>query len=281
MRLEIGCSLRFRLPAPTPIVAALSAAARGEAAFETPDQIRAQPRTPLSTYRDTDGNWRVRLTAPAGEFALGAEGVALLGGAADLVDPGARAHAVEELPEATLRYLLASRYCETDLLAEQAWRLFGRTEPGWRRVQAVADYVRRAVAIDPAAGPETAQTAVDTLTMGRGGWRDAAHLAIAFCRCLNVPARYCVGYAADLDAPPPERAARAFPAWIEVFLGDAWRAFDLGGGAPRRARVLVARGRDAADAGPIHIFGPYTLLEAQVWAVARAERRRPPPSGAL
>ena len=150
---------------------------------------------------------------------------------------------VDELPAETLVYLLGSRYCETDRLSETAWALFGQTPLGWARVQAICDFVHSAVSFDYMQASAT-RTASETLAGGQGVCRDFAHLAIALCRCMNIPARYCSGYVSDIGQPPPY-PDMDFAAWMECWLGGAWRTFDPRNLTPRRGRVLIATGRDA------------------------------------
>jgi transglutaminase-like putative cysteine protease len=185
-------------------------------------------------------------------------------GAPDPVVWSARQQPVQSLPEETLVFLLGSRYCETDLLLETAWRLFGTTPPGWSRVQAVCDYVHQRIVFDyqRASASRTAAQAHESRT---GVCRDYAHLAIAFCRCLNIPARYCTGYLGDVGTPPPW-AAGDFAAWFEAYIGGGWRTFDARNNIPRIGRVLIARGRDATDVAISNTFGPTTLAGFTVWA---------------
>lgn len=151
---------------------------------------------------------------------------------------------VEEHPEETLVFLLASRLCDSDRLLDLAWTLFGHERPGWGRVQSVCDFVHERIAF----GHEHARvtkTASEAYEEGRGVCRDYAHLAIAFSRALNIPARYCTGYLGDVGAPPPHPPGD-FAAWFEAFIGNQWYTFDARNNVPRISRVLIARGRDAA-----------------------------------
>ena len=107
------------------------------------------------------------------------------------------------------------------------------------------------------------RTAVEAYAEQRGVCRDYAHLALAFCRCLNIPARYCTGYVSDIGLPPPY-APMDFAAWIEVFLGGRWHTFDPRNNDPRIGRILIARGRDAADVPLTLTFGPNALVGFKV-----------------
>ena len=175
---------------------------------------------------------------------------------------GAAQHPVQALPTDTLLFLLGSRYCETDRLADEAWRLFGTTPPGWARVQAICDFVHDHITFGYEHSRAT-RTAAEAYAEQRGVCRDYAHLALAFCRCLNIPARYCTGYVSDIGLPPPY-APMDFAAWIEVFLGGRWHTFDPRNNDPRIGRILIARGRDAADVPLTLTFGPNTLVSFKV-----------------
>ena len=170
---------------------------------------------------------------------------------------------VEDLPAETLVFLLGSRYCETDRLSEVAWKLFGHGPLGWARVQSICDFVHRHIAFGYEHASAT-KTAWEVYTEGRGVCRDYAHLAIAFCRCMNIPARYCTGYLGDVGTPPPWGVGD-FAAWIEVYLGGRWLTFDPRNNVPRMARVLMARGRDASDVAIATTFGPNVLESFKVW----------------
>ena len=164
---------------------------------------------------------------------------------------------MNELPDDTLTYLLGSRYCETDRLSEVAWKLFHHSPPGWARVQAICDYVHGHIGFDYAQARPT-KTAWDAWQEKVGVCRDFAHLAITFCRCMNIPARYCTGYLGDMGAPPPY-GPMDFAGWFEAWLDGRWYTFDARNNVPRIGRVLIARGRDATDVAISNTFGPNTL----------------------
>jgi transglutaminase-like putative cysteine protease len=203
------------------------------------------------------------MVAPAGDFTLSTDGIFRDSGLADPFAPDAAQQAVQDLPFETLVYLLGSRYCDTDLLSEEAWRRFETTPPGWVRVQAICDFVHAAIAFDYMQASAT-RTASETLAGRKGVCRDFAHLAIALCRCMNIPARYCTGYLSDIGEPEPHPPGD-FAAWMEVFLDGQWRMFDPRNNKPRFARILIARGRDAADVPLTQTFGENTLTEFKVW----------------
>lgn len=263
LRLRLGCSLEFALTQPTPMIVLLNVHYSRASDLEQPDFLTTSPSVPITSYRDVFGNWCSRLVAPQGAFVLGANGVIRDNG---LTDPGAMdavQHPIETLPSDVLAFLLPSRFCESDLMAETAWSLFGQSPPGWPLVQAICDHVHQNIAFGYEDSRPT-RTAYQTLTDKQGVCRDFAHLAIAFCRAMNVPARYCTGYISDVGQPPPYETMD-FAAWIEVYLGGAWWVFDPRNNSPRVGRVLIARGRDAADVPLTHSFGLNTLSDFKVW----------------
>jgi transglutaminase-like putative cysteine protease len=262
-RLRIGCELAYRLPGSTPMILMLTTHQSRASDLERPDLIMTTPAVPIESWRDGFGNWCCRLVAPEGVFVLGTDTVIRDHGQPDPVELSAVQHAVEDLPTDTLVYLLGSRYCETDRLSEEAWRLFGDAPQGWGRVQAICDFVHGHVVFGYEHSRPT-RTAAETYAEGRGVCRDYAHLAIAFCRAMNIPARYCTGYLSDVGQSPPF-GPMDFAAWIEVWLGGAWRMFDPRNNEPRMGRVLIAYGRDASDVPLVHTFGPNTLANFSVW----------------
>src|SRR5689334_19933057 len=225
------------------------------------DDMLTDPCVPLTLYRDGFGNWITRIVAPVGRLRITTDAVIWDSGARDPVAAGAEQHSVESLPE-TLIYLLGSRYCDTDNLSEIAWQTFGNTPPGWTRVQAVCDFVNRHIRFGYEFARPT-KTASQAFNEGAGVCRDYAHLGITLCRCLNIPARYCTGYLGDIGVPPVD-APMDFSAWFEVYLGDQWYTFDARHNRRRIGRILMARGRDAADAAIATTFGPVTLARFDV-----------------
>jgi transglutaminase-like putative cysteine protease len=262
MRISLGCQLNYELPQTTPMIAMLNVHYSLFGNLEMPDHLVTTPTVPLSSYRDNFGNWCTRFVAPAGQFSLMTEGVIHDPGQLDPFEPNAQQHAVEDLPYETLVYLLGSRYCDTDLLSDEAWRLFGNTQTGWTRVQAISDFVHNRVAFGYEHARAT-RTAAQTLAEGRGVCRDYTHLAITLCRCMNIPARYCTGYLSDIGEPEPHPPGD-FAAWMEVYLSGRWWVFDPRNNARRKARILIAYGRDAADVPLTQTFGPNILTYFKV-----------------
>ena len=263
IQIRVGFEMEMACPAPTPMILALSIHYSRASDLVRPDHLVTSPAVPTTAYRDLFGNWCTRLVAPAGRFVLSTDALVRDSGLVDAYAPGAMQVPVEVLPESTLVYLLGSRYCETDLLSELAWQRFGHGPTGWARVQAVCDFVHRHIQFGYAHARRT-RTAWEAYNEGQGVCRDYAHLAIALCRCLNIPARYCTGYLGDIGVPPPH-GPMDLAAWFEVWLGDRWYTFDARNNTPRIGRVLMARGRDACDVALASTFGPNTLQRFKVW----------------
>ena len=229
------------------------------------DRITTKPETPVAAYRDRFGNWCSRILAPKGEINISTDAVIHDSGLVETQDLAAAPHPEEDLPSDTLLYLLGSRYCDTDLLSETAWSLFGQTPPGGQRVQAICDYVHNRISFNyQNASP--ARTALGAFNERTGVCRDYTHLAVSFCRCMNIPARYCTGYLGDIGVPPA--GPMDFAAWFEAYLGGRWHVFDPRNNVPRIGRVLMATGRDAADVAISNTFGPNVLKSFKVHADA-------------
>jgi len=234
-----------------------------------PDHVITAPSTRSQSYRDTFGNWCSRVLAPAGTLRISSDAIVRDSGTPDVQVPSATQHPVESLPDETLLYLLGSRYCETDRLSNIAWELFGSTPTGWARVQAICDFVHRHITFGYEFASPT-KSAWEVFHEGRGVCRDFAHLGIALCRCMNIPARYCTGYLGDIGVPATE-APMDFSGWFEAYLGGSWHTFDPRSNVPRIGRILIARGRDAADVAITTTFGTNTLTSFRVWTEELAE----------
>jgi transglutaminase-like putative cysteine protease len=222
-----------------------------------------EPYLPVEEFSDVYGNRCRRIVAPAGPLRLWDDMVVEDSGRPDPVEPWARQHLAQELPSETLLFLLGSRYCEVDRLMETAWGLFGGAPQGWARVQAVCDWVHANVRFDHQAARPT-KTAYDVFVERAGVCRDFAHLALTFCRCLCIPSRYATGYLGDIGVPRMA-CPMDFSGWFEVFLGGRWHTFDARHNVARIGRVLMARGRDAADVAMTTSFGKNTLERFTVW----------------
>ncbi|OYU44989.1 MAG: transglutaminase [Burkholderiales bacterium PBB4] len=264
MHLRVGYEMEYLCPQPTPMILSLHIHASRAPDLLRPDYLMTQPAVPVTAYRDLFGNWCSRLVAPAGRFVLTADALLQDHGLPDAYEPWAVQTPVEHLPEETLLYLLGSRYCETDQLSAVAWQRFANGPTGWQRVQNICDFVHQHIEFGYHHARRT-RTAWEAYTEGQGVCRDYAHLAIALCRCMNIPARYCTGYLGDIRIPAVP-GPMDFAGWFEAFLGDRWYTFDARNNTPRIGRVLMARGRDACDVALTNTFGPNTLQRFAVWA---------------
>jgi transglutaminase-like putative cysteine protease len=263
VQIRLGYELIYQCPQPTPMILTLNVHYTRAADLVRPDVMLTDPWVPLVLYRDGFGNWCTRLVAPVGRIRITADALITDRGIPEPVVPDAQQHPVESLPEETLVYLLGSRYCDTDNLSDEAWNLFGNTAPGWSRVQTICDFVHQHITFGYEFARPT-KTASEAFHERQGVCRDYAHLAITLCRCLNIPARYCTGYLGDIGVPPVD-APMDFAGWFEAYLGGAWYTFDARNNTPRVGRVLIARGRDAADVAISMTFGPNVLESFRVW----------------
>ena len=252
MRIRTGFEIAYDCPDPVPMMLTLSVHSSRRDDLETPDWVRTDPMVDVRQYIDGFGNICSRVLAPAGRFTLSADFVIRDSGLVDDYAPDAPQIDVAALPDDVLVFLLGSRYCETDRLSDIAWSLFGNTPTGWARVQAIVDFVHGHIAFGYHHARAT-KSAFEAYQEGVGVCRDYAHLAVAFCRCMNIPARYCTGYLGDIGVPVI--GVMDFSAWFEVYLGGRWYAFDARNNIPRIGRVLIARGRDATDVAISNTFG--------------------------
>jgi transglutaminase-like putative cysteine protease len=252
----------LHLPQPTTLVTLMDVHPERRAYIHTEQPFWNSQGVPVETFTDHFGNLSRRLTADPGLLTMSLQGIFSATRQTDPVDWSADAAPARDLPWDVLPYLAGSRYCETDLLSNLAWAQFGGIQGGWARVQAVCDYVHnRLVFSYPNARPT--RTAAEALNEGTGVCRDFTHLAITLCRCLNIPARYCNGFMGDIGVPP-DPAPMDFNAWFEVYLSGQWYTFDARHNIPRIGRILIARGRDAADIAMITSFGPHSLNKFHV-----------------
>jgi len=262
MLIRAGYEIAYQCPQPTPMILMLTVHPSRQPDLLQPHRIDFTPPLPSKTYLDGFGNVCTRIVAPAGEITLAADFVINDPGTPDVVAPAAEQVPVEQLPDDVLVYLLGSRYCDTDHLANTAWSLFGNGPTGRARVQAICDYVHRRVTFGYQHASVT-RTAWDGFNEQRGVCRDFAHLAITLCRCLNIPARYCTGYLGDIGIPPvPD--PMDFSAWFEAYLDGHWYTFDARHNTPRIGRIVIARGRDATDVALSTAFGTAQLVRFKV-----------------
>jgi transglutaminase-like putative cysteine protease len=263
VEIRVSYELIYDCPQPTPMMLALNIHYTRASDILVPDQVKTDPSVPIGAYSDSFGNLCSRIVAPKGQIRIAGTAVVKDSGEPDIVAASAQQHSIQDLPEEALVFLLGSRYCDTQKLSQTAWSLFGQTPSGWGRVQAICDFVHNHISFGYEHACAT-RTAWETFNERRGVCRDFAHLAIAFCRCMNIPARYCTGYLGDMGVPPPY-GPMDFAAWFEAYLGGRWYTFDPRNNVPRIGRVLMARGRDAIDVAITTTFGPNTLVSFKVW----------------
>jgi transglutaminase-like putative cysteine protease len=261
LALTVGCN--FELASVQPAAAIMQVAPSPQPGVSIRSERWDTP-TPHHGYIDHYGNRCERFALASGDSRISYEAQVALSRPADLVQPEAQELPVASLPDEVLSFVMPSRFCLPDELGHEAWQRFGDLTPGWGRVQAIVDYVHGYLEFVPgASNPWT--TAADAYRAGQGVCRDFAHLAITFCRALNIPARYVFGYIPNIGVPPPPEPMD-FAAWFEVYLDGGWRTFDARNNTPRTGRVIVGRGRDAIDVALITSFGPLTLTAFAVQA---------------
>jgi len=256
MLIRLGYDIQFQIPTSVAMVALLSVHPSRTQDLREPDELRTEPGLKVTYYIDSFGNRCSRFVAPPGRLRLWSSSLIQHTDEPDEVNLSAREVSVGELPDEVLMYLLNSRYCEVDRLSGIACDLFGNVPPGWGRVQAICDWVHNRITFDYQQARPT-KTALDVYTEQVGVCRDFQHLAIAFCRALNIPARYATGYLGDIGVPL--RLPMDFSAWFEAFLDGRWWTFDARNNQPRLGRILMATGRDASDVAMTTSFGQADL----------------------
>lgn len=261
MLIHVGFDITIQVSAPTPVHTLLDLHPDRQPDILLEDPIRL-PASVLARRFDLYGNVMRRFIAPAGSTRLSYRAIVRESGEVEKHPVDAAEIPVGELPDECLPYLAPSRYCDSDELGQLAWDTFGATTPGYERVKAIVDYAHNQIRFDYQNASST-RTAVDAHQDKTGVCRDYAHLAIALCRALNMPARYVNGYLGDIGVPA-DPAPMDFSAWLEVFIGGEWVTFDARHNKPRTGRIVIARGRDAADVAMVTSFGPHYLAEFHV-----------------
>jgi transglutaminase-like putative cysteine protease len=263
MQIRVGCEFRYEATWSTPAVMQVQPHQEaGQLLLHETWQL--MPSLTLHSFTDLYHNTCQRMVIPPGSQVLRYDATIEVSGQADEVAPGAVQLPIEALPDDVLHYTLPSRFCLSDVLSNKAWELFGAIEPSWARVQAICDWVHSNIRFQYGTS-NSLTTATDVYAQGEGVCRDFAHLAVTFCRALNIPARYVFGYLPDIGVPPPD-APMDFCAWMEVYLAGRWWTFDPRNNQPRIGRVLVGRGRDALDVAMITTYGSPRLAQMTVWA---------------
>lgn len=266
MLLQVDFEISFTFPEPTPVILLMFLHPSRDQTVRSPEQFSIQPHVAVTRSIDGFGNRCGRAVVPPGMVVFRNHATVDDCGLPDLQAAHARQMKVQDLPDAVLPFLLPSRYCEVDSeLKDHAWTLFQGTQPGWSRVQAVCDFAHQHIRFDYQQARPT-RTALEAFRERVGVCRDYMHLAISFCRCLNIPARYCTGYLGDIRIPPIP-GPMDFSAWFEVYLDGEWYTFDARNNVPRIGRVLMARGRDAADVAITTSFGASQLQLFKVGAI--------------
>jgi transglutaminase-like putative cysteine protease len=270
MLIRLAYDIQFDIPASVAIVALLNVHPSRAQDLLEPGELKTEPRLEITNYIDSFGNLCARFVAPSGQLRLASSTLIRDSGLPDVVNWSARESAVGDLPHETLCFLLNSRYCEVDRFSSIAFELFGQIEPGWGRVQAICNWVHNKVTFNYQHARPT-KTALDVFTERVGVCRDFQHLAISFCRALNIPARYATGYLGDIGVPVV--LPMDFSAWFEVYLEGRWWTFDARNNQPRIGRILMATGRDAADVAITTSFGRADLRH--FFVVAEEETAKP------
>jgi transglutaminase-like putative cysteine protease len=262
MLIKAGFDITFDCPAQTPMLLQLNVHRSREGDLLSPDVICSDPKLPMTAYLDLFGNRVTRVNVPPGLVTFSNRFLIKDSGQPDETPEDSELTPIARLPNEVLQYLISSRYCDSDNLADFAWATFGRIAGGARRAQAISDFVHAKIRFSyPDARPT--RSASDSMREGVGVCRDYAHLAIALCRCMNMPARYCTGYLGDIGVPPDVNPGD-FSGWAEVYLDGRWHTLDARHNHPRIGRILMGRGRDAADVPISTAFGVANLVRFNI-----------------
>lgn len=255
MWLQASCSLEFNAAVATPFLLMLRPRS-GWQQWVAREQYVLQPSVPAVEFTDSFGNLCQRLVAPAGPFSIHTSADIEAADAADSA-LGAPFVEVQRLPDEVLPCLLPSRYCESDRFTMMAASLAGGWTPGYDQCKAVVDHIREALQYVPGSGQQII-SASEVNQRAQAVCRDMAHLGIALCRALSIPARMVVGYLEGLELMD-------LHAWFEAYVGGRWYTFDSTQNSLEGGRVAIAYGRDAADVAIYTQFGdPVELLRMNV-----------------
>ena len=262
VQLRVGCEFTYDTDQPVPMLMLVRPRSDGEPRIVYESRW-LRPEVPLREYIDGFGNTCWRFTAPGGPITIRYDAVVEIDGEPDPIVESAPQVLVQDLPDDTLVFTLPSRYIQSDLLLDIAWELFGQTASGWPRVQAICDWVHTNVRFESGSTTPTT-TAWDIYAQRTGVCRDFALLSVAFCRAMNIPARYTFGYLPDIGEDPD--GLMDFHTWFEAFLGDRWYTFDARHNRRRIGRVVIGRGRDAVDVALTTSYGIARLEKMIVWS---------------
>lgn len=264
MWLHTSCSIEFVAPVASPFLFMLRPRS-GRHQWIGREQYMTYPSVPVIEFTDPFGNLCQRLVAPPGQFSISTSADIDSAETYD-VAPGAPFVPVQDLPDETLPFLFPSRYCESDRFTELAASLGAGWAPGYDQCRAIVDYIRSTIQYQPGAG-QLIISACEVTGSTQAVCRDMAHLGIALCRAISIPARMVVGYLETLE--PMD-----LHAWFEAYVGGRWYTFDPTQDELRGARVAIAYGRDAADVAIYTQFGdPVILQHIEV----KVERMQEPP----
>jgi transglutaminase-like putative cysteine protease len=278
VKIRAGYDVAFDCYKDVPMVLLLTVHSSRQQDLLTPHRILFTPDIASREGLDPFGNVWTRLVGPPGRIEIRNEFIIRDSGLPDEVAPGSRQLDIDELPDDAVPFLYGSRYCDTEKLSDQAWRLFGSTVGGWQRAQAICDYVHNHIQFGYHHA-RSDRTASEGHSEKIGVCRDFAHLAITLCRCMNIPARYCTGYLGDIGVPK-DPAPMDFSAWFEIFLDGRWFSFDARHNRPRIGRIVIARGRDAADVAISTQFGSarlarFTVITEEIEEEAQSSKAAP------
>jgi transglutaminase-like putative cysteine protease len=262
MQINGGYNLAFHCLDYTPMVLAIRVRPERQCDLIRPENLMLFPEVSYTEFIDSFGNQCIRLIAPPGRLSIWNRFVIADSGVPEELPLHSYQHQVSELPEESLSFLLGSRYCDTQKLSQLAWSLFGGCWRGYPLVQAIMNYTHFRLQFSYANARDD-RTAFDAHEERRGVCRDFAHLAITLFRCMNIPARYCTGYLGDIGVPA-DPAPMDFSAWLEIYMGGRWWTLDARHNQPRIGRIVMARGRDAADVAISTAFGSAQLIEFKV-----------------
>ncbi len=267
MLIECGFTISYQCPTVTPMLLQLHTHPSRADDLRSPDVITSDPPLPMGAYLDHYGNRVTRVEVPPGIVTFSSNFLVQDSGLPDEIPPDSPLTPVARLPNDVLLFLVSSRYCDSDKLSDFAWSRFNIGDSGYARVRAICDFVHQHIRFSyPEASPT--RSASDALREGVGVCRDFAHLAVALCRCMNIPARYATGYLGDIGVPPDPNPMD-FSAWFEVFLDGRWWTMDARHNHPRIGRILQGRGRDAADVAISTAFGSAPLVKFEVVTVEK------------
>jgi transglutaminase-like putative cysteine protease len=260
---RVGCHVVYLLP--VPMAASLALRPRDDEHQKVQRQkLTLTPNVAASSFIDVHGNLTDRIMLQPGENIVHHDAIVSVSSKPDNFNPPGRPAPVGELPPDTLRYTLPSRYCDSDKLIKFAWQQFGNIHDPRDQVRAICDWTHTHIEYRFGAGrPDI--SASEILIQRFGVCRDFAHVAIALCRAMNIPARYVTGHLPDIGFTDPG-TPMDFHAYFEVFIGDRWSTFDARFNIPRIGRIKVAHGLDAVDGAFATIYGNAQLTWFEVWA---------------